>query len=1373
MDNQNPVITNVPASFSATVGEGGCLALVGWPNATASDNCGIQSLSTNNAQYNQFGFALLSKGVHTIVYTAVDVNGRTSTASFTVTVTDDQAPVITGCPSTININTTPGQCTGVALWNPPTASDNCVGVTMTGTHVSGQTFPIGTTTVTYTATDASGLSTSCSFNVVVTDKQLPSITCAANVTVNNITNECKAVVSLTAPVTGDNCGVASVTNNHPSNEYPVGTTVVTWTVIDIHGNINTCDQTVTVVDAQAPVISCPGNISSIATSAAGVVINYTTPAGTDNCAGATTAMTTGLASGSTFPIGTTTVTYVVTDASGLTATCSFDVTVVGVPPVIVCPSDIIVSNTTGACGTNVSFAATETTAIPASTITYSHQPGSFFPVGTTTVTATATNAVGTSVCTFTITVNDTEAPVANVTNLPTITAECSASAPVPTATDNCSGVINGVPSGPTSFTTQGTHTITWTYTDAAGNASVQTQTVVIDDNTPPVIACPFDIVVNATTGTCGAVVNYSQPSATDNCGSGTLPTSIAGYTYKGTFGGHTYFVSNNQATPEAAHAASIALGGHLATISSAAENALISGFLPGQRMWIGFTDRDNEGTYKWITNEPITYTNWSGGEPNNAGGNEDWAVINWTGPTWNDWYYTQPAYYVVEFEGGNIPTTMVSGLASGSVFPVGTTVVTYSATDVGGNTVSCSFTVTVNDVEKPKLVNVPANATVECTSVPAAANVTATDNCPGVGAVNYTEVKADGNCAGNYTLTRTWSVTDAHGNSTSATQIVTVEDTKAPVMVKSATDATVQCDGAGNTAALTAWLASNGGASATDDCSNVNWSNNFTALSDGCGNTGSATVVFTATDDCGNASSTTATFTIVDNTAPSVTAAQNAVVECDGSGNTAALAAWLASNGGATASDVCSNVTWSNNFSALSDDCGNTGSATVVFTATDNCGNATSTTATFTIVDKTAPVISCPADVTLNCQDNSNPSATGSATATDVCSGVTITYSDVSTQNGNANNAGHYNYTITRTWTATDACNNSSSCVQVITVQDVTAPTAICKPVTITLVNGTASITTADINNNSTDNCSPMTYSLSKSTFSCSDIGANTVTLTVTDVSGNSSTCTATVNVVGEIPTCSVVSVPTSNVYTGGNVNNLYLGYGAQSTTLQLSVPASGAPYTFSWSGNGTLSSTTVQSPLFAPTAAGTYTFTVFITNKYGCTTTCTISICVTDIRVPSKNGTWDGKKVYVCHVPPGNPGNAHTLEISVNAVPSHIGPSGHATDRLGKCEVAPCTAPTYSKAPVTPEVKIAAEALTVKLSPNPTTNYFMLQVMSSDRKTPVTVRVMNALGKMIETQRGSVEDMYRFGNSYINGTYFVEVIQGENRKVVQGIKAN
>ena len=113
---------------------------------------------------------------------------------------------------------------------------------------------------------------------------------------------------------------------------------------------------------------------------------------------------------------------------------------------------------------------------------------------------------------------------------------------------------------------------------------------------------------------------------------------------------------------------------------------------------------------------------------------------------------------------------------------------------------------------------------------------------------------------------------------------------------------------------------------ASDACSDVTWSNDFAALSDDCGATGMATVTFTATDDCGNSSSTTATFTIEDTTAPAIDmAAADATVECDGAGNSADLDAWLASNGGAMASDACSDVTWSNDFAALSDDCGATG----------------------------------------------------------------------------------------------------------------------------------------------------------------------------------------------------------------------------------------------------------------------------------------------------------------------------------------------------------------------------------------------------------------------------------------------------------------
>ncbi len=73
---------------------------------------------------------------------------------------------------------------------------------------------------------------------------------------------------------------------------------------------------------------------------------------------------------------------------------------------------------------------------------------------------------------------------------------------------------------------------------------------------------------------------------------------------------------------------------------------------------------------------------------------------------------------------------------------------------------------------------------------------------------------------------------------------------------------------------------------------------------------------------------TTATFTIEDTQGPTIsTDASDETVECDGAGNAAALSAWLANNGGAVASDVCSGtVTWSNNFTAFSDDCGATGS---------------------------------------------------------------------------------------------------------------------------------------------------------------------------------------------------------------------------------------------------------------------------------------------------------------------------------------------------------------------------------------------------------------------------------------------------------------
>src|SRR6185503_637307 len=143
---------------------------------------------------------------------------------------------------------------------------------------------------------------------------------------------------------------------------------------------------------------------------------------------------------------------------------------------------------------------------------------------------------------------------------------------------------------------------------------------------------------------------------------------------------------------------------------------------------------------------------------------------------------------------------------------------------------------------------------------------------------------------------------------------------------------------------------------------------------------------------------------------------------------------------------------------------------TRTWTATDNCGNASSCTQVITVVDVTAPVITCPANVTVNCQDDNTSAATGTATATDNCDVTpTITESSVSTQTSNGS-CGDQNYTITRTWTATDNCGNASSCTQVITVVDVTAPVITC-PANVTVNCQDDSSPAATGSATATDNC--------------------------------------------------------------------------------------------------------------------------------------------------------------------------------------------------------------------------------------------------------------------------------------------------------------
>ena len=343
------------------------------------------------------------------------------------------------------------------------------------------------------------------------------------------------------------------------------------------------------------------------------------------------------------------------------------------------------------------------------------------------------------------------------------------------------------------------------------------------------------------------------------------------------------------------------------------------------------------------------------------------------------------------------------------------------------------------------------------------------------------------------------------------------------------------------------------------------------------------------------------------------------------------------------------------------------------------------------------------------------------------------------------------------TLTVTDIHDNVSTGIAIVTIEDHIAPVVITKSVTVTLdVNGNASITAASVNNGSNDACGIAGMSVSPSVFHCINIGDNMVTLTVTDIHNNVSTKTAVVTVVGEIPTSAITSVPTDNTFTGGNPLNLYLGYGAQSTTLKVITPASGIPYTYLWSGASVsmLSSITSVSPVFTPTIAGVYTFTVTATNKYGCQAISSITLCVKDIRVAGTNGS----KVYICQQQGGSTPN--TLSISVNAVSSHL--AHHANDKLGMCDQN-CGTLGIAARSQTPELfarDLKGNVPSMRITPVPNKGLFNIQLLNYPAGK-AQIRIMDINSKIIAIRSIEIGKVNTFYFNLMNkaaGTYIITV---------------
>ena len=656
-------------------------------------------------------------------------------------------------------------------------------------------------------------------------------------------------------------------------------------------------------------------------------------------------------------------------------------------------------------------------------------------LGENTITLTVSDGELTSTDEVVVTVEDTTPPA--ITSPADVTFECPAVISLTdtgeaTATDNCSVTIASTDVSTPGCGDTETITRTWMATDGS-NSSNAVQTITVVDNTAPVITAPADVTLECGSDTSTATTGLA--SAADTCGGTTL-------SYSDSFAagcGNTEVITRTWAAEDAC--------GNTATfdqIITLVDTTAPSLTIPAD-VTLGYPADTTPGSTGTATAD-------------DACGTVD-----------------------ISFEDAS-----AAGCGNTEVLTR-----TWTAKDACGNTTTGVQTITVVDTTAPVLSGVPPDTTVGSDSVPPPQNVTVSDNSDLAIAIDFTEEKTPGGCADIYTLTRTWTATDACSNTAAATQVISVVDAAAPDITLPA-DVTLDCPADIDPL-------STGQATALDTCGEVILTYDDQEVA-GCGDTRTITRTWTAVDPSGNRTSADQIITVVDNTAPVITAPADVTLECASDTSTA-------TTGLASVADTCGGtiLSYSDSFTA---GCGATGVITRTWTATDDCGNTATVDQIITLEDTSAPSLTTPADVTLEYPADTTPGNTGTATAADFCGTVTISFEDATVPGcGNTE-------VLTRTWTAVDACGNTTTGVQTINVVDTTAPVLSGVPTDTTV--GSDSVPPPQ-NVTVSDNSGlaiAIDFKEEKTPGGCADIYTLTRTWAATDACSNTTAATQVIAVV-------------------------------------------------------------------------------------------------------------------------------------------------------------------------------------------------------------------------------------------------------------------
>ena len=557
--------------------------------------------------------------------------------------------------------------------------------------------------------------------------------------------------------------------------------------------------------------------------------------------------------------------------------------------------------------------------------------------------------------------------------------------------------------------------------------------------------------------------------------------------------------------------------------------------------------------------------------------------------------------------------------ASGE-YPLGITVVCWTATDISGNSASCCMNITVYDNTPPSIM-CPDTLNVQCSEPDAfqyyaqflAAGGSATDETALDTSTFMHVVDSIQNlvCTNKYTVKRFYKIGDTNGNMDTCFQIINVNDTTPPTAL--CKDITVNLEPNGMVSITADSLDNN----STDNCGgDLTFSsdhNLFFACNDVVAG-GKVVVTLIVTDECGNSATCTSTVMVMDITPPTITCPAGVTVNA----NEGVCYATNVSIGTATTSDNClpmnPGIPTFNGVTLTSTTQFPSGTNTVIWTVTDGSGNTATCGQTVTVVDNQNPTITCPTNITVNAnagQCYATNVSLGTPTTTDNC-GVLSTGSTLS---------GTTTMTTTQypvgsntvIWTVTDVNGLTATCSQIVTVVDNQNPTIVCpEGITVNSNSGQCYATNVTLGTPTTsDNCGVQSTS---STFNSVvvtsstqfPVGSNTVIWTVTDINGRTATCSQTVVVVdNQNPTITCPTGITVNANAGQcYATNVSLGTATTSDNcgVQGIIP--------------TLIGTTVIGTTQFPLGSNTVIWTV--TDNNGLTATCSQIVVVVDNQNPT-----------------------------------------------------------------------------------------------------------------------------------------------------------